>query len=168
MEEHVWEDDGGAVHQAIHEEPAGAESTPEQDLSPSGKSQAAGPVSKGKRKKTRKKKQAEPDTTQVSGDGDPTPEQIADAADALMNVTPEELCLLMDVDLDAESVVEEPQSGDPELESAGDIPMAAPKLVTTAELLEEYFPGAKSVSGGTLAGLEREKRRRNRRAEKGY
>jgi hypothetical protein len=43
-----------------------------------------------------------------------------------------------------------------------------PKVWTVAEVLEEYFPGAKKVSGGVLAGIQREVRRRNRRAEKGF
>lgn len=45
---------------------------------------------------------------------------------------------------------------------------ARPKLWTMDELLEEYFPGATRVSGGVAAGLQRELRRRNRMAEKGY
>jgi hypothetical protein len=45
---------------------------------------------------------------------------------------------------------------------------AAPKVWTMEELVAEYFPNAKRFSGGAAAGLERELRRRNRLAERGY
>lgn len=45
---------------------------------------------------------------------------------------------------------------------------AAPRIWTMDELMAEYFPGATRVSGGVAAGLQRELRRRNRLAEKGY
>jgi len=51
---------------------------------------------------------------------------------------------------------------------AAGIAQDRPKIWTVDELLEEYFPGATKVSGGVLAGLQREMRRRNRKAEKGY
>jgi len=52
---------------------------------------------------------------------------------------------------------------------SGDAGIApAPHIWTIEELIEEYFPGAKRVSGGVAAGLLREMRRRNRLEEKGY
>jgi hypothetical protein len=61
----------------------------------------------------------------------------------------------------AELAAEEP-GGEPAA------PVEAPKVWTMKELMAEYFPAAKSVSGGVLAGLQRELRRRNRNNEKGY
>jgi len=36
------------------------------------------------------------------------------------------------------------------------------------EIKEEYFPGVKRLSGGVVAGLQRELRRRNRKERKGF
>ena len=49
---------------------------------------------------------------------------------------------------------------------AGTLP-ERPHVWTVPEVLAEYFPNAKRVSGGVLGGIQREVRRRNRLAEKG-
>lgn len=58
---------------------------------------------------------------------------------------------------------------------AGDLPtveagaaLEIPEACTMEQLKEEYFPGATRLSGGVVAGLQRELRRRNRAIQKGY
>lgn len=50
----------------------------------------------------------------------------------------------------------------------GDWANDVPKVCTIDDLVQEYFPGATKVSGGVASGLNREMRRRNRKAERGY
>jgi len=67
----------------------------------------------------------------------------------------------------AEDIGPPGKSDDAGIPKAGMSPVPF-KVWTMDELVAEYFPNAKRLSGGVVAGLQRELRRRNRKAEKGY